>query len=309
MGAARAAEVIKMTHMKSAEPGKPRSIARAFGKIFGFGIPATAVMTAALAVVFAVALDGCSSKSKKTSENQPSQNNLNQNSSPTVKASDGPGPVPTPVMPGVVAKKKTVKRPSTVTYTDNAYGVSFRYPRKYKLLTPDKGEQAKEELSKLPMNFFDAGGTSIAAIELNSGSATAFMNVSVLKGVNTEQCQQFAMVSPESSNDTPIEPNDESGVTKVSLKGVEFAKGDEVTEQLEARYYHHFEPGADKTSGSCYEFALGLSEPPEGTKPVDDVAIFEQLERIFGTVKIKPEPVTAVTASVPEQPASATNPQ
>jgi hypothetical protein len=297
-----------MTQMKSAEPGKPRSIARVFGRIFGFGIPATAMMTAALAVVFAVALDGCSSKSKKTSENQTNQNAVNQNSSQIAKSHDGPPPVPVPV-PTVAAKKKMAKRPSTVTYTDNAYGVSFRYPRKYKLLTPDKGDKAKEELAKLPMNFADAGGTSVAAIELTSGPATAFMNVSVLKGVSTEQCQQFAMVSPESSNDTPIEPNDESGVSKVSLKGVEFAKGDEVTEQLEARYYHHFEPGADKISGSCYEFALGVSEPPESTRPVDDVAMFEQLERIFGTVKIKPEPVTAVTASLPDQPVSTTNPQ
>lgn len=296
-----------MTQMKSAEPGKPRSIAGAFGRIFGFGIPATAVMTAALAVVFAVAVDGCSGKSTKTGGNA---NGQNSSSSQSANISTLPAPDPAPATtPTVVAKKKTVKRPSTVTYSDKAYGVSFRYPRKYKLLTPDKGDQAREELAKLPMNFLDAGGTSIAAIELNTGATTAFMNVSVVKGISPAQCGQFAMASPQSSSNTPIETDDESGVNKVSLRGVEFAKADEVNEQLEARYYHHFEPGADKLSGSCYEFALGVSEPPESTKPVDDVAIFEQLERIFGTVKIKPEPATAVTASVPEQPASGTNPQ
>lgn len=295
-----------MTQMKSAEPGKPRSIGRAFGRIFGFGIPATAVMTAALAVVFAVAVDGCSGKSKKTSHND-SQNISSQNPKISTLATPDPTPSPTPAI--VAKKKKTVKRPSTVTYVDKVSGISFRYPRKYKLLIPDKGEQAKEELAKLPMNFLDANGNSIAAIELNTGSATAFMNVSVVKGMGPAQCGQFAMASPQSSSDTPIETDDESGVSKVSLRGVEFSKSDEVNEQLEARYYHHFEPGADKLTGSCYEFALGISEPPESTKPVDDVAIFEQLERVFGTVKIKPEVATSMTASVPEQPAGTTNPQ
>jgi hypothetical protein len=294
-----------MTQINSAEPRKPRSIARAIGRTFGFGIPATAVMTAALAMVFAVALDGCSSKSKKTSENT-----VSQNSSAVTKSPDGPVPVPV-ATPAIIAKKKTVKRPATVTYTDLASGVSFRYPRKYKLLTPDKGKQTQDELAKLPTNFVEPGATNIAAVELTSGEAKAFMNVSLMKGVSSEQCQQFAMVSPQSTSDeTPIEPNDEAGVSKVSLRGVEFAKGDEITEQLEARYYHHFEPGVDNNPGSCYEFALGLSEPPESTSPVDEVAIFQQLERIFGTVKIKPEPAPTVTASVPEQqPGSVTNPQ
>src|SRR6185437_10582940 len=139
-----AAEVMKMTtQMKPAEPTKPRSVARSIGKIFGLGIPATAVMTAALAVVFAVALDGCSSKSKQTSVSQPNSNPASASSNISTLA-----PSPTPAAtPAVVAKKKAIKRPPTVTYADNAYGVSFRYPRKYKLLTPDKGDQAKDELA------------------------------------------------------------------------------------------------------------------------------------------------------------------
>jgi hypothetical protein len=95
----------------------------------------------------------------------------------------------------------------------------------------------------------------------------------------------------------------------VSLRGAEFTKADEVTEQLEARYYHHFEAGLDKNTGACYEFALGISEPPESTNTVDEVARFQQLERIFGTVKIQPEQVQVITASVPEQPVSVTDPQ
>jgi hypothetical protein len=290
-----------MTQMNS-KSNKPTSVGKAIGKIFGFGIPATMVMTASLAMVFAVALDGCSNKSKKP-EASVSQSSQPQNSNLAVV----PSPTPSP-SPAVTAKKKTVSKPTTVTYNDKNSGISFRYPRKYTLLTPEKGKQSEEELAKLPMNFADQGGTSIAAVELKNGPATSFLNVSAIKGVSQEQCSKFAMATPEST-DTPIQPNDESGVAKVSLRGLEFAKAEEITDQLEARYYHHFEPGEDKKTGACYEFALGVSEPPETTHPVDDVAMFQQLERIFGTVKIKPEVPAAVTASIPEQPVSGTNPQ
>jgi hypothetical protein len=289
-----------MTQMNSTEPRKPRSVARAMGRIFGFGIPATAVMAAALAVVFAVAIDGCSSKNKQTSQN------VNPSSTSASVAVPSPTPAATPA---VVAKKKSTKRPATVTYNDKTSGISFRYPWKYKLLTPDKGDEAKAELAKLPTNFMNASASSIVAVELSNDPVTSFMNVSVVKGTSADKCQQFAMSSPQSNNETPIEPNDESGVSKVSLRGVEFTKADEVTEQLEARYYHHFEPGLDKNTGSCYEFALGISEPPESTNTVDEVARFQQLERIFGTVKIQPEQVQVITASVPEQPVNVTNPQ
>jgi len=289
-----------MTQMNSTEPRKPRSVARAMGRIFGFGIPATAVMAAALAVVFAVAIDGCSSKNKQTSQN------VNPSSTSASVAVPSPTPAATPA---VVAKKKSTKRPATVTYSDKTSGISFRYPWKYKLLTPDKGDDAKAELAKLPTNYMNASASSIVAVELSNDPVTSFMNVSVVKGTSAEQCQQFGMSSPQSSDETPIEPNDESGVSKVSLRGVEFSKADEVTEQLEARYYHHFEPGLDKNTGSCYEFALGISEPPESTNTVDEVARFQQLERIFGTVKIQPEQVQVITASVPEQPVNVTNPQ
>src|SRR5689334_22180981 len=145
MGAARAAEVINMTQINTEETKRQRSAARAIARIFGLGIPATAVMTAALAVVFAVALDGCSSKGKQTS----------QNLTPGTNVATVPAPTPTPAAtPAVTAQKKVVKhRRSTVTYADKTSGISFRYPWKYKLLTPDKSEQAQQELAKLPMNF------------------------------------------------------------------------------------------------------------------------------------------------------------
>src|SRR6185437_8162411 len=109
MGAARAAEVINMTQMNLEGSKKQRSAARAMARIFGLGIPATAVMTAALAVIFAVALDGCSSKSKQT----------NQNPTPNTNVATLPAPSPTPTATPAVAQKKVVKhRRPTVTYAD-----------------------------------------------------------------------------------------------------------------------------------------------------------------------------------------------
>ena len=85
---------------------------------------------------------------------------------------------------------------------------------------------------------------------------------------------------------------------------MEFAKTESVTEQSEARYYHHFENGA------CYEFALGVEDAPGTTKPVDHLQVFDKLERIMTTVKIKSEPAPVAAVSEPvAQPAPASNPQ
>jgi hypothetical protein len=85
---------------------------------------------------------------------------------------------------------------------------------------------------------------------------------------------------------------------------VGFAKAESVTEQSEARYYHHFENGA------CYEFALGVEDAPGTTKPVDHLQVFDKLERIMTTVKIKSDPVPVVATSEPAAPSAPTsNPQ
>ena len=81
-------------------------------------------------------------------------------------------------------------------------------------------------------------------------------------------------------------------------------RAESVTDQSEARYYHHFENGA------CYEFALGVEDAPGTTKPVDHLQVFDKLERIMTTVKIKSEPVPVVATSEPATPSvSASNPQ
>jgi hypothetical protein len=141
--------------------------------------------------------------------------------------------------------------------------------------------------------------------------------VSVKKGLTSEQCGKFAMADPAQGSDAPIQNNDELGPSKVSIRGTEFVKAETVSDLLEVRYYHHFEPiqsdagqagSTGPVKGTCYEFALGVLENPENTKPVDEVALFEKLERIFHSVTIKPETLPAtMTASAPASAVS--NPQ
>ena len=62
-------------------------------------------------------------------------------------------PVASPT-PEVVAKKKVaVRKPETVIYADKTNGISFRYPRKFTLVTGEKAKNDAALEETLPMNF------------------------------------------------------------------------------------------------------------------------------------------------------------
>jgi len=77
----------------------------------------------------------------KTSSNSPSQSSSQESaqSSAMVTLPGLPigkhGSSQTGASKTATTKDPAVQRPSTVTYTDSRYGVSFRYPRKYTLAT------------------------------------------------------------------------------------------------------------------------------------------------------------------------------
>jgi hypothetical protein len=287
-----------MKQTNSINPKPAVGIASAMRPLWRIGIPATAALSTALAIAFAIALDGCSSsKNNKTNVTSPSHTSSQPTVSRTSTASST-----VPDSPAVTPKKKAVvQRSSTVGYADPKYGISFRYPRTYTLLTPEK-VKLNQSMGEIPMNFVQPGGVELATIGLPGGPATSLFKVSVNKGLTAQQCELFA--DPDAADvagNSPVDTSDESIPSKVSLRGVEFSRVETGTEQTDLRYYHHFENGA------CYEFVMAVEDSPENRKPVDHFQLFDKLERILATVKIKADAVPAVTAEVPSVPGNPDN--
>ena len=271
------------------------------------GGAATAAATAVLALMVVLDFNGCSSANKNAHVNPNSQIVSGPNTASPVAATSQPVDQLEKKVEAVIEKKKVIKRASTATYKNSTYGVSFRYPKTYTMLVPDTDNKDSAWPDPVAMNFAEPGGETLSTLVLPGTRASSYFKTSVNKGLTAEQCSKFATVPEptEAAVNPPVDADDDSIVpVKTNVLGVEFAKTESFTDQSEARYYHHFENGA------CYEFALGVEDAPGTTKPVDHLQVFDKLERIMTTVKIKTEPVPVVATSEPATPAApASNPQ
>ena len=267
------------------------------------GGAATAAATAVLALMVVLDFNGCSKSNNKSAQTQPA---IQSSGTPAVAQSQPVDQLEKKVE-AVIEKKKAIKHASTATYKNSTYGISFRYPKTYTMLTPEKDSKESAWPDPVAMNFTEPGGETLTTLVLPGTRASSYFKASVNKGVTAEQCSKFATTPEptEAVTNPPVDAEDDSLVpVKTNILGVEFAKAESVTEQSEARYYHHFENGA------CYEFALGVEDAPGTTKPVDHLQVFDKLERIMTTVKIKSDPVPVVATSEPTAPATpASNPQ
>ena len=266
-----------------------------------------------LAITVVFGLYGCSKEKNKSIGVSTSAQNSSSQSTQSSGVSNSSSTTSTSAEAVTPKKKKaTPKRLPTISYNDEGSGVSFRYPRKYTLMTPAKAELNSKLLEKVPVNFAQPGGVTVATIELPGSSSTSFFNVILNRGVTSEQCEQFAMPSPaDVAGNSPVDDSDGSIPSKDSINGLEFMKVENATEQDEIKYFHHFEPGHDATGGTCYEFAMGIEDAPDSNSTwVDHLEMFDKLERILATVKIKSLEVPPVTADVPSTHESSTpNPQ
>ncbi|MGC2745679.1 MAG: hypothetical protein WA672_21110 [Candidatus Angelobacter sp.] len=267
----------------------------------------TAAATAVLALMVVLDFNGCSKADKNAQTNPNSQNVSGLNSANPTSATSQPVEQLEKKVEAVIEKKKAIKRASTATYKNSVYGISFRYPKTYTMLTPEKDNKDSAWPDPVAMNFAEPGGETLTTLVLPGTRASSYFKTSVNKGLTAEQCSKFATVPEpaEASTNPPVDADDDSIVpVKTNILGVEFAKAENFTGQTEARYYHHFENGA------CYEFALGVEDAPGTTKPVDHLQVFDKLERIMTTVKIKSDPVPVVATSEPAAPMTqANNPQ
>jgi len=223
---------------------------------------------------------GCSKKEKPTtSEAQTSANQmaLNQPVIPS-PASSAITPTPAPV-----PKKVAKKRPSTVKFSDQTYGVSFRYPWQYALKTGDAVDS-----ESVPMDFIQPGGVTAVSVEVPKGFypetdfASASFRVNVNKSLTEAECGQFAVPQPLLPGQDAVQPS-KMALNGLAMQEIEDISG-ETTEQADTKYYHLFQNGA------CYEFALGLTTEgdagDDGVMPVDREKVFRRLETILATVKI-----------------------
>lgn len=251
-----------------------------------------------------IGLSGCGNA--KSSSNQVASSS--QSKQPEVAVNP---PVTTPEKPVVVAKKKAVvRRARTVAYSSSVYGVSFRFPGEYNLTTPGQDDQTSTLAEGVPTNFVQPGGVTLATIELPGGPSTSFFSVSANKMLTSQECQQFAVPDPaDIAGNSPVDSSDSSIPSKTSIHDVQFSKVENATEQEDVKYYHHFEPNHDGSGGTCYEFAMGVEQGHVTSKALDYSELFDRLDRIMDTVKIKSESSPAVATTVPGQQSGGLSPQ
>ena len=261
---------------------------------------ASALLFAALLVVCSITI-GCSKdRPQPVSSNQIPTTQI---SNPAVSTDLLPASsVPEPAKKA--PKKVARKRPSTVTYSDQTYGVSFQYPRKYALET---GDAANELIASglVPMDFTQPGGTALAAVSLppTSFPGTNFesgvFNVSVNKNVGAEDCGKFSMPQPDAKTPADSGTQANAASAKLMLGELELQSTETVaaggSKESDAKYFHVFQNGA------CYEFALKVGTIGDGTetatKHVDHDKVFSRLEKILATVKVTPAAAPEVASA------------
>jgi len=237
-------------------------------------------MAATLIATFTIGTNGCS-KSKPVAQSNPS---------PSITQPVAMTPAPTPSPAPVVAKQtKSPRQHKLATFKNKEYAISFRYPTHYTVKEGEETDPSQTSITSAAMNFTQPGGATLSTIELpeklyaGTDFASAFFTVNVNPKITADECSQFAF--PEKSE----LDNNSDGPSKVNVAGKEYDEMNDVvsdgTMQANARYYHLYQ------NNVCYEFALGLQTANDETnkdmKPVNRDKIFDKLQWMLSTVKIK----------------------
>ena len=249
-------------------------------------------MAATLIATFTLGTQGCS-KSKQVAVSNPTP----AITMPSVPAAPAITPSPAPKV-----AKKSPRQHKLNTFKSSEYALSFRYPVHYSM-KEGEATDPKQTNADAAMNFAQPGGMTLSTIELPesmySGTdfASAFFTVNVNPKMTADQCTQFAF--PEKSE---LDNNSE-GPSKVNVSGTDYTEMDDVVSdgslQANAHYYHLYQ------NNVCYEFALGLQTAGDETnkemKPVNRDKVFDKLQWMLSTVKIKTleTPTVAKTTTEP----------
>jgi len=257
-------------------------------------------MAATLIATFTIGTNGCS-KSKPPVASNPS---------PSITQPVAATPAPTPSPAPVVAKQtKSPRQHKLATFKNKEYAISFRYPTHYTVKEGEEIDSTQTSVTSAAMDFTQPGGTTLSTIELpeklyaGTDFDSAFFTVNVNSKMTADQCSQFAF--PEK---TELD-NNSDGPAKVNVAGQDYDEMNDVvsdgTMQANARYYHLYQ------NNVCYEFALGLQTTGDETnkemKPVNRDKVFDKLQWMLSTVKIKTTDATPAVAKVPVELNATTN--
>ena len=204
--------------------------------------------------------------------------NVAKISPPSQPAVSAPAPaVPMAALPEKPKKAVKKHRPANAIYVNSEYGVSFSFPRKYNLQSGDK-------LVPSTTSFLKSGSLAVATVTMPGNSypdtdfTSARLNVSLNSDMTADECTQF---TPSSKDAGEVKP------TALKLGENQYSVFEQINgednKKSDLKFFHLFKNNA------CYEFAAALetTEKPEDMGQVDRGKIFQQLEKILSTAKIK----------------------
>ena len=171
--------------------------------LFGAGLLAVTVLSGVLFLI----TNGCS---KEPAKSAPSISSNQDAITPQVTMNSATVALP-PTQEVKPVHKRVQRKAPTATYSDPINGISFRYPKSYVLKTGDEPNLDLAGMGPVKVNFVQAGGMTVAAVELPHNAypgtdfSSAFFSVSVNRDLSATECELFAF--PQSGR-----PETEAGV-------------------------------------------------------------------------------------------------
>jgi hypothetical protein len=245
-----------------------------------------AILGSSLMLVGLLGVYGCTKKSEQRvaslSQNPPAP------SAPAV-------PEATAIHP--VAPKRMVQRTSHLAvYANDAYGISFRYPRNYKLKTFET-PSGDGQPTAMEGSMADPGEVPLATLQMpqnlypGTDFSDGYFSVSANGRLTDAACQQSVVT------------NEDSKLMTEKINGLEFHwtenSSSEGLNRFSWRTYAAF------VNGTCYQAQYGfekaaalVSEDKVASKDVKSAQVFGRLQTILSSLKIRPVATPAVEPAV-----------
>jgi hypothetical protein len=174
-------------------------------------------------------------------------------------------------------------KPRLLTYTNKAYGFSFRYPSDWSLKEGENANLGWGYFGDVQTNLRQ--GMTIAAVVTPKNSYKgmwAFFNVSVDSSLSAIDCNEVDHRDPDDPDFEEFEESRREALQRVGPLKLTETEGDSLGlgHSWYARYYHVYRNHA------CYEFQQG--EGGNGETDVDYHMVFRRLDAILATVTIRP---------------------